>query len=230
MKNLLRAFGIVAMSYAAVIVANAKVILPPDINYTALHKSADNCDINKAREALKAIPASRVGEEINRLDREGDTPLGYAARAGCLDVVALLVGKGASVDARHENFGWTPLLYAAAQRHAAVVRYLLDHGANPNVKTRIGKTPLSVALAGTIFSRGPAGDRDATVKALLEKRADASAMLAAYDELNDLARKQQSHISNLEEANRRLEDERRRLNEIIDKIRSHAGNTEPGPY
>ncbi|MEP6495279.1 MAG: ankyrin repeat domain-containing protein [bacterium] len=53
-------------------------------------------------------------------------------------VAALLLQKGARVDARSEYTndaaGWTPLLVAIRQQRMAIARLLLDAGANPNVQ------------------------------------------------------------------------------------------------
>jgi hypothetical protein len=230
MKNFLRTVCSILLVGTAVERARANsVVLPPDINHSALHQAAEKCEASKAREALKALAPAQRQKAINLLDREGYAPLGYAARAGCLEVVKLLVEAGATIDISDGRGGWTPLLQAADQRHADVVRYLLDHGANPNTKTRIGKTPLSVALVGSAFSYGPKGNRDATLKALLEKNADPSPLLAAYAELQKGVREQENQIEELQAACRRLEGERQRLSEILDKIRAEAGNREPRP-
>ncbi len=224
-KTLLGTSGLAVFLCGVAVVAKASE-LPHDRNYTELHEAAEHCDVTKTREAIKALPVPRKSEAINRLDHEGYAPLGYAARTGCLDVVKLLLKEGALVDMTDKHFNWTPLLRAAVQRHADVVRYLLDHGADPNTKTRNGKTPLSVALSGSVSwnSYGPKGDRDATVKALLEKRADASPLLAAYDELIGIVGEQRDRIADFEKERQRLEEERRRLNEIIDNIRSKIGD------
>ncbi len=82
MKILLRNSGLAVLLYGAIKLAAATtVILPPDINYTALHKSAENCDVENLRLALDAVPAPQKDAAINRLDREGYAPIGYAARA-----------------------------------------------------------------------------------------------------------------------------------------------------
>lgn len=148
------------------------VVLPPDINYTDLHKAADECDLEKGRTALDALSTATKNEEINRLDREGYTPLAYAARSGCIEIVKLLMKKGAAVDAMGDHTRWTPLLQAADQRQADVVRYLLAHGANVNVRAGFGQTALTAAILGSVFSYGPESDRDQTIQALLVSGAD----------------------------------------------------------
>lgn len=144
------------------------VLLPPDQNYTALHRAAEACDLQEGRAALAQLSHQRKQEDLNRFDREGDTPLAYAARRGCLPIVELLIEAGAIADARREpGSGWTPLLHAAAHGHADVLRYLLTHGADANVKARAGQTALTEAILGPIFHHGREGHRDATVQVLL---------------------------------------------------------------
>ena len=107
MKFILAAVFICLMSGQA---RALSVITPPDIDYTALHKAAEDCDIEKERSEMKALQPADRSKEINRLDREGYTPLSYAARYGCIKVVKLLVKSGALVDAHEERGGWKPLL------------------------------------------------------------------------------------------------------------------------
>src|SRR5436305_10955661 len=47
--------------------------------------------------------------------------------------------------------GSTPLIGAVISGQASLVRYLLDHGAHPDVKTKLGWTPLTVA-EGVFFA------------------------------------------------------------------------------
>jgi ankyrin repeat protein len=83
-----------------------------------------------------------------------------------------LLDEGAAVDATDDFARWTPLLRAANQRHAEVVRFLLAHGANVNVQAGLGQTPLTEAILGTYFDLGPSGNRDETVQVLLSSGAD----------------------------------------------------------
>ncbi len=61
-------------------------------------------------------------------DASGHTPLHLAARAGLLQVVVLLVRRGAEVDPV-DRFGTRPVQLAHTAGHDAVVRYLLGAGA-----------------------------------------------------------------------------------------------------
>ncbi len=64
---------------------------------------------------------------------DGAHDLHVAARAGDLAQVQKLVESGVPVDARVQ-WGQTALALAAAQNHPDVVRYLLDHGADPSYR------------------------------------------------------------------------------------------------
>lgn len=62
-----------------------------------------------------------------------------ASAAGQLDVCLLLIERGARVNARTHGLrmaGRTALMVATAERHTAVVRLLLAHGANLNSRYR----------------------------------------------------------------------------------------------
>ena len=148
------------------------VVPPPDINYTDLHKAAAECDLEQGRAAIDALSTATHYEEINRLDREGATPLAYAAKSGCIGIVKPLIEAGAALDATDDYARWTPLLHAANQHHAEVVQFLLAHGANVDARAGLGQTPLTEAILGSYFNHGTKGNRDATVQVPLLSGAD----------------------------------------------------------
>jgi uncharacterized protein len=57
----------------------------------------------------------------------------------------LLVELGARVNARAPN-GATPLMMASREAHRDTVRWLLDHGADPNLKTDSNATAFDWAI------------------------------------------------------------------------------------
>jgi ankyrin repeat protein len=75
--------------------------------------------------------------DVNALDDNGFSPLRYAVGANNLPLIELLLAKKANPN-RPDNFGVTPLF----TQNAAIVKTLLDHGANPNVVDREGRTVL----------------------------------------------------------------------------------------
>ena len=91
-----------------------------------------------------------LGADIDVRNYKGKTALHYAAKAGFLKVINLLIDKGATVDAIDQD-GETPLFEAIrstikdGEKQRAAIEALLAKGANPNLKNRKGLTPLQVA-------------------------------------------------------------------------------------
>lgn len=87
--------------------------------------------------------------KVNEKDTNGNTLLHAACSKGRLDIVKKLVGKGASVNISN-YWDSTPLGYAVRLRQYDIVKFLLDHGANPNsiVSTDCGvkRTVLAEAI------------------------------------------------------------------------------------
>jgi ankyrin repeat protein len=100
------------------------------------------------------------GSAPDEMGRDGMTALMWAARAGALDVLTVLLDAGADPN-RHDGraTGWTPLMHAIHKRQRAAVRLLLDRGADANLPGG-GETPLLMA----------SGDPDADLVALLLAR------------------------------------------------------------
>ena len=59
-----------------------------------------------------------------------------ASRSGNLEVVRLLLARGADVNAKETVRGQTALMWAVAQRHSGVVRVLLEAGADVQARTK----------------------------------------------------------------------------------------------
>lgn len=80
---------------------------------------------------------------------QGWTPLMYAAAAGDLKSVKVLVEGTAKVDARSAQTGVTALMLAAAGGHAETLTALLEYGADLRGRDLAGRSALDYAyLAG----------------------------------------------------------------------------------
>ena len=81
-------------------------------------------------QAVKETMVEQAGPILHRL-----------VTAGAEEQVAELLQQDVDVNERAE-FGWTALLYAAAQGYPKIVRLLLGAGANPDIGNVHGATPL----------------------------------------------------------------------------------------
>jgi quinoprotein dehydrogenase-associated probable ABC transporter substrate-binding protein len=85
------------------------------------------------------------GADVNGLSNLGETALTTASRAGCIEMMQLLVSHGARVD-RPDGDGLTPLMGAVQRDQAPAIRFLLTHGAGIEKGAPRGFTPLSLAI------------------------------------------------------------------------------------
>mmetsp|Transcript_50818 Transcript_50818/g.158790 ORF Transcript_50818/g.158790 Transcript_50818/m.158790 type:complete len:236 (-) Transcript_50818:1332-2039(-) len=109
-----------------------------------LKESNQNC--TKCKEV---VPRN---ESTKYADHAGITALHAAVqKAGFLEIVRLLLARGAIVNARTRK-GNTPLLYAAAGGHTTCCEEMLRANADPNMEcTEDGDTPLHKAIRGSHY-------------------------------------------------------------------------------
>lgn len=100
----------------------------------------DSGDVAQAEKLLKS--GANIDWSIK--DKNNRTYLHRAVQSGEIDIVRLLVSKGADVNAVGP-IGKTPLHLATEFRQQAVVEYLIAHGANINAQNIEGNTPLHSA-------------------------------------------------------------------------------------
>lgn len=102
-----------------------------------------------------------MGADVNHANERGFTPLMYTAtslrghnlrgsEAERNEIAALLISNGADVnhgmgDGRIQGSGQTVLHFAAARKNTDLVRLLFSAGANRNLKSNDGYTPLDIA-------------------------------------------------------------------------------------
>ncbi|XP_073976247.1 uncharacterized protein [Rhodnius prolixus] len=73
--------------------------------------------------------------DINLADNEGNTPLHFAAQAGQVEVISLLVTRATDIEVDARNFlGFTPLMKAAIQGRTKCAKLLLFAGASPTLR------------------------------------------------------------------------------------------------
>jgi ankyrin repeat protein len=125
-------------------------------------EAAASGKLDRVRELAAADPSL-----VNAYSPDGYPPLGLAAFFGQPEVVEFLVEQGAGVNAESQNqMRVRPIHAAVARRDLNIVRMLLEHGADVNVRQQMGFTPLhSAALHG---DRG-------MIELLLQHGADATA-------------------------------------------------------
>src|SRR5216683_1002704 len=76
----------------------------------------------------------------------GLTALHFAARQGAMRTIQTLVDMGADVNQVSPADRTSPLVIATINGHFDVAKYLLDHGAEPNLASEAGMTPLYAVL------------------------------------------------------------------------------------
>lgn len=112
------------------------------------------------------------GATVNCRTEYGKTPLMFAACCGkeAQRMVALLLQHKADINATAQD-GRTALYEATECTDTGVVKLLLKAGADPNLRTDYGRTPLIALLSGSA-NRGPSEPILKIAKALVDAGAD----------------------------------------------------------
>lgn len=101
-----------------------------------------SCQVNHPGVARRLIAA---GAEVDAQDRYGLTALHWAIARQAPEVAKVLITAGAAVNAQHKD-GGTPLHVAAeCAVEPALVRLLLQAGADPTLRDGAGRTPADLA-------------------------------------------------------------------------------------
>ncbi|MGQ0732128.1 MAG: outer membrane protein assembly factor BamB family protein [Acidobacteriota bacterium] len=105
------------------------------------------------------------GVDVNAASRYGVTPLSYAADRGHLEIVRLLVTRGATLDVADSFYLSRPIDFALRGGHLAVAMYLLERG--------------SPGAVGVLNAGIRSRDEAAVKAALATRQADATSLAAA---------------------------------------------------
>jgi ankyrin repeat protein len=123
-------------------------------------------DAVKARDRGTVERLLREGADVNSAHGDGMAALHWAALHGDAEIISLLLEARANVHARTRLAGYTPLLVAAENGHAAAVQLLLAAGADVNSADETGTTALMLAAAS---------GSEAALNALADAGADVNA-------------------------------------------------------
>jgi ankyrin repeat protein len=116
---------------------------------TALHWAVYNQNARMVKDLLDYGANPNAGEDIQHTPL---LPSSLQEKKCCLSIVKLLVK--AKVNLNHQNkSGDTSLHLAAKNGQTALVKFLLAHGAKPNIKCKSGKTPLQLAEEANKISK-----------------------------------------------------------------------------
>jgi uncharacterized protein len=123
------------------------------------------------QDAVRAL--LKDGADVNSAQGDGMTALHWAAMKDLVDVAEMLLYAGANPKATTRMGGYTPLLLAAKNGNAAMIRVLAKGGADVKATTSTGVTPLMLAAQSGIAE---------AVKVLIESGADVNAKESARQE------------------------------------------------
>ena len=104
---------------------------------TPLHNSVIDEDIEETKKLIQS------GIDINATDDDGWKPLHYACQNYNYEIVKALIENGSNMDPT-DSYGNSPLFKAVFScRHNSgdLIRYLIDNGAQPNLKNNNGVSP-----------------------------------------------------------------------------------------
>lgn len=116
---------------AALLRAGAKLDAKTSVNgYTPLHVASRSGSAAVVKALLDA------GANARTMTGTGATAMHLAAASGNAESVSALIAKKGDVNARETAWGQTPLMFAATENRADVIKVLVKAGADPKVATR----------------------------------------------------------------------------------------------
>jgi hypothetical protein len=111
---------------------------------TIFHLSVISKNLDLFDELYKFHPSG-----LKNRDRSNRTPSFYAASTNDLTLLAKVLELGADIDEKDKK-NFTPFYESIVIAKTKTSKFLLDHGANINIQTEMGRTPL--IKAGDLIS------------------------------------------------------------------------------
>jgi ankyrin repeat protein/thiol-disulfide isomerase/thioredoxin len=115
---------------------------PTDARNSAGNTPAQVAPVVAPGPAESSTAPAGAAKPIDALNERGFSKLHMAAMGGAAQAAATLLKQGADVNVRQGTYQGTPLQYAAAAGHLAVVKTLIDNDAAVDARDTHGRTPL----------------------------------------------------------------------------------------
>jgi ankyrin repeat protein len=171
--------------------ANAGRAGTPGRGTTAFTPDPNDPDTTQGAGRGRAAGGARGPSDIEQIGKQGGfTALHYAVRDGYADAAALLLDAGMDINRRSDGDKSSPLLVAALNGQYDLAMTLLARGANPNLPSDDGVTPLFATINNewalrTWYPQPTAGTQQQAsylqlVEALLKAGADPNARTLSH--------------------------------------------------
>ncbi|MFZ6844987.1 ankyrin repeat domain-containing protein [Undibacterium sp. RuTC16W] len=92
-----------------------------------------------------ALAVKQLIDAEAQINQPGWTALHYASAKGNVEIIGVLLEQSAYIDAASPN-GTTPLMMSVRSGKLDAVKFLLDEGADANLKNQLGMTALDFAI------------------------------------------------------------------------------------
>ena len=116
------------------------------VNYSLLHIAVHERHLGMVEYLLNLVPKNDVSFYINYGDKDGDTPLHLATIFNYPGIVHLLCSHGADFN-RLNAKGLSPVHECILHKKVEILDILTKSGANINLPTKDGKTPIMTGMA-----------------------------------------------------------------------------------